>query len=260
MDMIHRLHGAVLIYTSSLSKDGMCFYAPLFGIVHIFRRPLRVEWIVDDTKTSVLVAGSGVMGDLSTRLYIVTFEIDIGQSFQKKMVSSKSCTLDLDVVPTSFQEIDGIHDGILPTLESKSRHLQLLSDRGLVDKGARGNDDVAARPIHPVVSCETSSDDGSIGWNTHDYSGIPLAHAGVFHLDCIMRCAHQFSFSPHRQDLIMSWRTLRDGLNKRYLGSLWYMIYFQFQVMSPSLAGISLCSLQSVVSRSNSLRFGLIGL
>lgn len=37
-----------------------------------------------------------------------------------------------------------------------------------------------------------------------------------------MRCAHQFSFSPHVQDLMMTLMTLRDGLNKGRANSLWY--------------------------------------
>lgn len=224
MDMIHRLHGTFLIYTNNLSKVGMCFYAPMLGIIHIFKRPLRVKWIVNDIDTSNLVVSSGIMADLSTRLYIGNFGIDIGQSYQKK-ISSKSCTLDPGVVPASFQEIDSFHEGILLTPKSKLGHLQLLSNRGLVDEATIDNVGIATRPTHHVMSCESSSDDGNIGWDTHDYSGFPLAHLGEFHLDCIMRCAHQFSFSPQIQDLIMSLRTQKDGLNKRSLNTLWYDMF-----------------------------------
>ncbi|KAH9330576.1 hypothetical protein KI387_002684, partial [Taxus chinensis] len=109
---------------------------------------------------------------------------------------------------------DGIHDDILLTPERETGHLQLLCGRGL--------DEVAARSTHPIVSCESSSGDGSMGWNTLDYSSIPLAQSGEFHLDCIMRCAYHFSFSPHVQDLMMTLMTQRGGLNKGCSDSLWY--------------------------------------
>ena len=63
------------------------------------------------------------------------------------------------------------------------------------------------------MHCEPSFEDGNIGWNTLDHLGIPLAQSGEFHLDCILRCAHQFDFSPHVQDLtmtLMTQRGLRD--------------------------------------------------
>lgn len=46
------------------------------------------------------------------------------------MVSPRSCTLDFDMVPLSFQEIDNTRDDILSTLDRRSGHLQLLVGRG----------------------------------------------------------------------------------------------------------------------------------
>ncbi|KAH9329864.1 hypothetical protein KI387_001972, partial [Taxus chinensis] len=214
MDMIHRLQGVVLIYASNLSDVGICFYAPSLGIFHICRGPFSVDWFVDDIDTSVMAAGPGVIGDMSTRLYFGTLETDLKQFYQKELGFSRTCTLDFGIDPVSFQIVDGIHDDILLTPESETGHLQLLCGRGL--------DEVAARSTHPIVSCESSSGDGSMGWNTPDYSGIPLTQSGEFHLGCIMRCVHQFSFIPHVQDLMMTLMTQRGGLNKGCSDSLWY--------------------------------------
>jgi hypothetical protein len=48
------------------------------------------------------------------------------------------------------------------------------------------------------------------------YSGIPLAQEGEFHLDYMVRYAHQFSFSPHTYDLTMLLMAHKDGLDKYY--------------------------------------------
>lgn len=110
-----------------------------------------------DTDTSVLDAGLGISGDLSTRLYVGSFEIDIGQSLQKETVSPRSCTLDFDMVPVSFQVIDSTHDDILSTPNSGSGHLQLLAGRGFDGETAEGNNEVVVRSTHPNMSCESST-------------------------------------------------------------------------------------------------------
>lgn len=57
MHMVYWLHGAVLIYASSLIGVGVCFYAPMMGTIHTYSRPLWVDWIIDDLDTSDLVTG-----------------------------------------------------------------------------------------------------------------------------------------------------------------------------------------------------------
>jgi hypothetical protein len=51
---------------------------------------------------------------------------------------------------------------------------------------------------------------------------IPLAQAGEFHLDCMVRYAHQFSFIPHTYDLTMFLMAHKGGLDKILHRSLWY--------------------------------------
>ncbi|GLJ07341.1 hypothetical protein SUGI_0064810 [Cryptomeria japonica] len=64
LDLVYWLHGTVLIYNSSLIGFGMCFYAPRLGVVYVSRRPLWVEWSVDDSDTMDLVTNSGIFGGL----------------------------------------------------------------------------------------------------------------------------------------------------------------------------------------------------
>lgn len=133
LDLVYWLHGAVLIYGSSLIEVGICFYAPTMAIINIFRRALWVDWIVDDSATMDLVTSSGIL-----------------------------------------EQLDGTHD-----------------------------DDVN-EVVLSALSREPSSIVTSTEWNTNDHSDFQLVQAGVFHLNCILRCAHQFTFSPHTQDLTMS--------------------------------------------------------
>jgi hypothetical protein len=92
-----------------------------------------------------------VISDLRIRLYIGSIEIIIRKPHQEEMDSSRNCTWDDGIDSTSFQEVDGIHDGIIFTPDSESRHLQLLFEGGL--------DDMA------TLSCESSSNIGHMVWD-----------------------------------------------------------------------------------------------
>lgn len=173
-----------------------------------------------DTDTSILVAGSSISGNLSTRLYVDNFEIDINQSLQKETVSPRSCTLDFDMVPIYFQEIDNTHDDIISTPNSGLAYLQLLAGRGFDGEIVEGNNEVVVSSTHPNMSCESYFDDGSTRWSTLDHLGFPQTQLGEFHFDCILRCTHEFVFNPHTQDLTMTLMRHRDGLNTRCQDSI----------------------------------------
>ena len=142
-----------------------------------------------DVDTLVSVVDVGASGVLSTSIFFGTLEANIGQLNQKEMIPSRTCTVGFSIDSLPSQKIDSIHD------------------KGKTVDGIHG--DVVAQPTHPIMHCEPSSEDGNIGWNTLDHLGIPLTQSREFHLNCILRCAHQFDFSPHIQDLMMTLMTQR---------------------------------------------------
>ncbi|GLJ34089.1 hypothetical protein SUGI_0685280 [Cryptomeria japonica] len=154
LDLVYWLHGAVMIYTSLLSGLGICFYAPWLGVICICRRPLWVEWTVDDSDTTNLVTGSDILGGLNGS------HVDI---------------------------VDGV--------------------------------DLFA------LSCEPPFVVASIEGISHGYSDISLGQTGVFHLDCILRCVHQFTFSSHTQVLTMSLTAGKGELSMEHMGQHWYDIF-----------------------------------
>jgi hypothetical protein len=76
-----------------------------------------------------------------------------------------------------------------------------------------------------ILKCESFSVDGGMEWSTHDFVGIPWARVAEFHLDWIMRCAHQFIFSSHVQDLTISLVIQRGEMKNRSSSSLGYDMF-----------------------------------
>ncbi|GLJ15314.1 hypothetical protein SUGI_0251100 [Cryptomeria japonica] len=138
----------------------------MLGIIHIYRSPLWVDWIVDDSEALDLVTSSGISIELGTGSHMGIVEIIIGQSDQEDMIPSSCLTW----------VMDDTHVGNVDAVEI------------------------------PVLMCESFSVVASTEWNSHDHSDNPLVQEGVFHLDCVLRCAYQFTFSPHTQVL-----TITDG-------------------------------------------------
>ena len=70
-----------------------------------------------------------------------------------------------------------------------------------------------------------------------------MEKTGKFHLDCIMRCIHQFTLDPNTQDLTMSLMSHKGGLNKQYFSSLRYNMFSTTSEVSKFCRSLTFISL-----------------
>ena len=100
MDLISRLHGVVLIHNSSLSDVGISLYTPMLGVVYISSRPLRVQWVCDDSGTSKVLVFTDESQD---RIGIDDIQEYVVDSFEDLASSADSfVTAELDSDATVF--------------------------------------------------------------------------------------------------------------------------------------------------------------
>jgi hypothetical protein len=154
---------------------------------------------------------SASTSEICTSLYIGDVEIVIDNPCEEEIDSFEDSMLVHNVVPSFFLE------DCRATTNGKTIIIVIK----FAEKAYRAN---AKYALHDL-SCETppnACDGSGVIWNPSDYSGIPLAQAGEFHLDCMVRYAHQFSFIPHTYDLTMFLMAHKGGLDKILHRSLWY--------------------------------------